>query len=132
MVRAPGRGDDSAMPIRVFLVLPPIPRAAVTRLLDSAGDIVVLGSVNDLSGLDRALATAQRADVVLVSGDGGGAADAFALLGLQHVPAIVSIDSESTNVEVHEVIPTARALGDLSTTDFVEEIRAVTSRQVAR
>lgn len=120
------------MPIRVFLVLPAIPRAAVTRLLDSAGDVVVLGSVNDLSGLDRVLTTAQRADVVLVSGDGGAATEAFEHLGLHEIPAILSIDPEGTTVEVHEVGPTTRTLGDLSTTDFVEEIRAVTSRQVAR
>lgn len=132
MAHEASRGDHPPMSIGVFLVLPAIPRAAVTRLLDSAGDIVVLGAVNDLSGLDRAAATAQKADVVLVSGDDGAAADAFAHLGLRDIPAIVSIDSESTNVELHEVVPTAHALGDLSTTDFVDEIRAVTSRQEAR
>src|SRR4051794_31727184 len=100
------------MPIRVFLVLPAIPRAAVTRLLDCEGDILVLGAVNDLSGLDRCLATAQSADVVLVSGDDGAAADAFAHLGLHDIPAILSIDSEDSNVEVHEVISTAHTLGD--------------------
>jgi hypothetical protein len=120
------------MPIRVFLVLPAIPRAVVTRLLDAAGDIAVVGAVNDLAGLDHAIAMAQGADVVLVSGDGSAAAEAFEHLGLHDIPAIMAIDPTGTNVELHEVIPTAQALGDLSTTDFVQAIRAVSSREEAR
>lgn len=120
------------MPIRVFLVLPAIPRAVVTRLLDSADDIDVVGAVNDLAALDHAVAIAQRADVVLVAGDGSSAVEALEHLGLHEIPAIMAIDPTDTNVELHEVIPKARALGDLSPTDFVQVIRAVSSPEEAR
>jgi DNA-binding NarL/FixJ family response regulator len=120
------------MAIRVFLVLPAIPRAVVTRLLDAADDIDVVGAVSDLAALDHAVALAHRADVVLVSGDGSSAAEAFEHLGLNEIPAIMAIDPTDTTVELHEVIPQAQALGDLSAADFVQAIRTVSRPQEAR
>jgi hypothetical protein len=115
--------------VRVFLVLPAMSRAIVANLLAAEGDITVVGAVSDLAGLRAAVGAARTADVVLVSGDGVAAAEAFEHLGLHDLPAIMAIDPKGTNVELHEVIPRAQPLGDLSPADFVEAVRAVTSRQ---
>jgi hypothetical protein len=115
--------------LRVFLVLPAIARAIVKNLLAGERDITVVGAVSDLAGLGAAAGAARTADVVLVSGDGIAAAEAFEHLGLHDLPAILAIDPKGTNVELHEVIPRAQPLGDLSPAGFVEAMRAVTSRE---
>jgi len=111
--------------VRVLLVLPPMPREIVTRLLECEPDIAVVDAVGDLSTLDAA--TARKADVLLVSGDGSAAAAAFERMGVP--PAVLAIDAHGTNVELHELKPRARALGDLSPPEFVEAIRTVTTRE---
>lgn len=114
---------------RVFLVLPAIPREIVLGLLDGAPDIVVLGTVGDLSELHAVIDTARSADVLLVSGGGSAASMAFDLMGLPDVPAVMAIDATGPSIELHEVSPRARPLGNLAPGEFIAEIRSATARE---